>query len=143
LAKRIEQGEPITLILDSTGLRFGKASHWYQTKYGKPCDQRPWRKLHLSMDLETEIHDVEITETEVADIDMMKDLIPKKSLLMGAIIARRMLRNFIIKALFRLFLPPLMLWYKEKPTLCGMTRLFNISKIKEPFMLFIKNMVMA
>ena len=32
LAKRIGQGEPITLIFDSTGLRFGKASHWYQTK---------------------------------------------------------------------------------------------------------------
>lgn len=29
LAKRIEQGESITLIFDSTGLRLGKASHWY------------------------------------------------------------------------------------------------------------------
>ncbi len=50
VAKRIERGEKVTLILDSTGLRFGKASHWYETKYRKPCSQKPWRKLHLSSD---------------------------------------------------------------------------------------------
>lgn len=78
LAKRIEQGEPISLIFDSTGLRFGKASHWFETKYGRPCDQKPWRKMHLSMDSEMEIHEVKITETEVADINMMEKLIPEE-----------------------------------------------------------------
>jgi hypothetical protein len=52
LAKRIEQGEPITLIFDSTGLRFGKASHWYETKYNKPCSQTPWRKMHIPAEIE-------------------------------------------------------------------------------------------
>lgn len=78
LAKRIEQGESITLIFDSTGLRFGKASHWYQTKYGKSCHQTPWRKLHLSMDPQMNVHDIEITDTEVSDIEMMDGLIPEE-----------------------------------------------------------------
>lgn len=78
LAKRTERGERVTLIFDSTGLRFGKASHWYQTKYEKPCDQKPWRKLHISTDPEMNIHDVGITETSVCDIEMMDDLIPEE-----------------------------------------------------------------
>ena len=77
LAKRIEQGESITLIFDSTGLRFGKASHWYETKYGKPCTQTPWRKLHLSMDSEMNMHNVEITDAEISDVEMVDDLIPE------------------------------------------------------------------
>jgi hypothetical protein len=76
VAKRINNGEPITLIFDSTGLGFGKASHWYQTKYGKPCNQTPWRKMHLSMDPQMNIHGIDITETEIADIDKMEALIP-------------------------------------------------------------------
>lgn len=76
LAKRVAQGESITLIFDSTGLRFGKASHWYETKYGKPCTHRPWRKLHLSIDPEMNIHGIEITDYEASDIEMMGDLIP-------------------------------------------------------------------
>ena len=66
LAKRIDKGESISLIFDSTGLRFGKASHWYQTKYGKPCHQKPWRKMHLSMDPQMNVHGIDITQTEVA-----------------------------------------------------------------------------
>lgn len=75
LARRIDKGESISLIFDSTGLRFGKASHWYQTKYGKPCHQKPWRKMHLSMDPEMNVHGVDITQSEVADSDVMEDLI--------------------------------------------------------------------
>ena len=88
LAKRIAAGEAITLILDSTGLRFGKASHWYETKYGKPCDQKPWRKLHLSMDPEMNVHDIEITETDVNDREAMGDLIPEEiSTLLDKVVA--------------------------------------------------------
>lgn len=76
LAKRLGQGERLSLIFDSTGLRFGKASHWYETKYGKPCDQRPWRKMHLSIDPEMNTHEVEITQAECSDQEMMDDLIP-------------------------------------------------------------------
>lgn len=88
LAKRIAQGESITLIFDSTGLRFGKASHWYETKYGKPCDQTPWRKLHLSMDPQMNVHDIEVTETEVTDRQTMDDLIPDEiAMLLDKVVA--------------------------------------------------------
>jgi hypothetical protein len=35
VARRLVRGEPVTLIMDSTGFRFGKASSWYETKYNK------------------------------------------------------------------------------------------------------------
>jgi hypothetical protein len=53
--------------MDSSGFRFDKASHWYETKYNKPCDQKPWRKLHLSMDAGMETYAVELTEQDVND----------------------------------------------------------------------------
>lgn len=81
LAKRIERGESVSLILDSTGFRFGKASHWYEEKYNKPCPQKPWRKLHLSMDSDMNIHGVEITDCDVSDIEMMNNLVPDESAL--------------------------------------------------------------
>jgi len=43
IRRRIESGEEIDLIADSTGLRFGKASNWYETKYNKSCNNRPWK----------------------------------------------------------------------------------------------------
>lgn len=76
LVRRLKQGDSIDLILDSTGLRFGNARSWYETKYDKPCTQRPWRKFHLSMDPEMNIHGVAVTEIEVSDIEKMEDLIP-------------------------------------------------------------------
>ncbi len=88
LAKRIAQGESIELIFDSTGLRFGKASHWYQTKYGKPCKQTPWRKLHMSMDPQMNVHGVEITDIDVSDIEMMEALIPEEiAMLLDKVVA--------------------------------------------------------
>jgi hypothetical protein len=50
LAKKLASGDKISLIVDSTGLRFNKARHWHETKYGKPCKNIPWRKLHISID---------------------------------------------------------------------------------------------
>jgi hypothetical protein len=76
LKARIARGESIDLILDSTGLRFGKASHWYETKYGKPCINTPWRRMHLSMDPEMNMHGLEITDLEKSDIGMMSQLVP-------------------------------------------------------------------
>lgn len=75
LKTRIEHGDSVSLILDSTGLRFGKASHWYETKYGKPCENTPWRKMHLSMDSEMNMHQLEITELETPDIGLMNTLV--------------------------------------------------------------------
>lgn len=76
LVKRLHRGESITLILDSTGMRFDKASHWYETKYDKVCKNKPWRKLHLAMDSEMNIHTIDITTYESSDIEEMANLIP-------------------------------------------------------------------
>jgi hypothetical protein len=76
LAKRIKNGESIDLILDSTGMRFDKASHWYEEKYGKECKIKPWRKLHLAIDLEMNVHSSKITDYESSDIGEMPNLIP-------------------------------------------------------------------
>ena len=62
-------------LADSTGLRSSKASHWYETKYGKPCAQRPWHKLHLSIDPEMNVHGLEITDYEASDHEMLDDII--------------------------------------------------------------------
>jgi hypothetical protein len=76
LKKRLEAGEDVSLILDATGLRFGRASHWYEMKYNKACKNRPWNKMHLSMDPDMNIHAVEITNNAVSDITMQEILIP-------------------------------------------------------------------
>ncbi len=73
---RIELGEEIDLIADSTGLRFGKASHWYETKYNKSCNNRPWKKLHISMDTSMNIHESIVTDYNIADIEVTSELIP-------------------------------------------------------------------
>ena len=77
VAKRLQNGESIGLIMDSSGMRFDKASHWYEKKYNKPCDQRVWRKLHLSMDEGMEVYATELTEQNVSDKEMMDLLMPE------------------------------------------------------------------
>jgi len=76
LKRRIDAGEDVSLILDATGLRFGRASHWYETKYNKACKNRPWSKMHMSMDPDMNIHSIEITDNAVSDIAMQDALIP-------------------------------------------------------------------
>ena len=77
IIKKIQQGEPVTLIIDSTGLRFDKASHWYEEKYGKPCKNTPWRKMHISIDPQMNMHAIDITDNESSDIEKTDDLIPE------------------------------------------------------------------
>lgn len=56
-------------------MRFGKASHWYEEKYGKPCDNKPWRKLHLGIDPHLNMHSVAVTDYSASDISMMDELL--------------------------------------------------------------------
>jgi hypothetical protein len=51
-AERLNEGEPVTVIVDSTGLRFSQASAWYEKKYGQKAACTPWRMMHLAMDAE-------------------------------------------------------------------------------------------
>ena len=76
LRKKLEAGEDVSLILDATALRFGRASYWYETKYNKACKNRPWNKMHLSMDPGMNIHSIEITDNSISDIAMQDALIP-------------------------------------------------------------------
>ena len=79
LVSKLKDGEAIDLIADSTGLKFGKASRWYETKYNKPCNNRPWKKMHLSMDLDTNICAMEITDYDISDIEMLPLIIPENT----------------------------------------------------------------
>ena len=149
LKMRMERRESIDLILDSTGLRFGKASHWYETKYGRSCITTPWRKMHLSMDPEMNMHGLEITDFEASDIGMMDTLIPKdgdhpigKVIADGAYYSIEGRKPCMIKVLFPSFLLHLMLWYMEKKIRTGMIILLNTLKKKEQSMRFIKSMGM-
>lgn len=74
--KRIENGEAVDLIADSSGMSFSKASGWYENKYDKPCKKRPWKKIHLSMDPEMNVHALKMTTDRVDDRDVLDDLIP-------------------------------------------------------------------
>jgi hypothetical protein len=76
LARRLARGEAVSMIVDSTGLSFGRASEWYEQKYGRKATQTPWRKMHLSIDGEMNIHAISITTTEVSDSEGMDAVLP-------------------------------------------------------------------
>jgi hypothetical protein len=76
LARRLERGEAVSMIVDSTGLSFGRASEWYEQKYGRKATQTPWRKMHLSIDGEMNIHAISVTTTEVSDSEGMDAVLP-------------------------------------------------------------------
>ena len=67
LTRQLANGENVTMIVDSTGLSFGRASQWYEEKYGRKATQTPWRKLHLAIDPEMNVHAINITTTQVSD----------------------------------------------------------------------------
>lgn len=67
LAKRLANGEAVDILIDSTGMSFGRASQWYEVKYGKKARVTPWRKMHLSIDPQMNIHEIAITDTEISD----------------------------------------------------------------------------
>ncbi|MGF6383806.1 IS5 family transposase [Paraburkholderia sp. JPY303] len=67
VAERLRNGEAISLIVDSSGMSFGRASEWHRQKYGRDASQTPWRKMHLSIDPEMNVHQIAITEDNVSD----------------------------------------------------------------------------
>lgn len=76
LAERLARGESVSIVVDSTGLSFGRASQWYEEKYGKKAGRTPWRKMHLSIDPDMNVHGVAITTTEVSDSEGMERVLP-------------------------------------------------------------------
>jgi hypothetical protein len=60
-------GEPVHLLVDSTGLRLSGPGEWLVEKHGTKA-RRAWRKLHLGMDAGTgRIEAVELTGHETDD----------------------------------------------------------------------------
>jgi hypothetical protein len=76
LARRLARGETVSLIVDSTGLSFGRASQWYEEEYGQKPARTPWRKMHLSIDADMNVQAIRITTTEVSDSEAMDTVLP-------------------------------------------------------------------
>ncbi|CAE6832217.1 hypothetical protein R75465_06326 [Paraburkholderia aspalathi] len=76
LARRLARGDAISMIVDSTGPSFGRASDWYEQKYGHKATRTPWRKMHLSIDTDMNVHGIRIMTTEVSDSEGMDAVLP-------------------------------------------------------------------
>jgi hypothetical protein len=75
LKKPVERGEPLHLLIDSTGLKMYGEGEWLEEKHGKRSRRR-WRKLHLAIDANShEIVAVELTSDEVGDVTAVPDLL--------------------------------------------------------------------
>jgi hypothetical protein len=71
LTQRLARGEAVSLIVDSTGMNFGRAGEWHEQKYGRKAAQTPWRKVHLSSDPDMNVHAIRVTSTKVSDSEGM------------------------------------------------------------------------
>jgi hypothetical protein len=75
LSKCVNRGEPLHLLVDSTGLKIYGEGEWLDQKHGIRSRRR-WRKLHLGMDADThEIVAVELTPDDVGDVSAIPDLL--------------------------------------------------------------------
>ena len=75
LTKPVKRGEPLHLLVDSTGLKMYGEAEWHEEKHGKRFRRR-WRKLHLAMDANShEIVAVELTTDDVGDVTVVPDLL--------------------------------------------------------------------
>jgi hypothetical protein len=75
LPKRLHRGEPLHLLVDSTGLKIFGEGEWLDQKHGIGSRRR-WRKLHLGTDAVThEIVASELTPDDVGDASEIPDLL--------------------------------------------------------------------
>lgn len=71
-AKQAQQGEDVSIIVDSTGLAFSRAGAWYEEKYDKRSTRTPWKVMHLAMDSLGDVCALEITDVDVsAGLDLL------------------------------------------------------------------------
>jgi hypothetical protein len=68
-------GEPVHLLVDSTGLRLCGAGEWLLEKHGTKT-RRSWRKLHIGMDADTgAVIAAELTTNDVDDASRVSRLL--------------------------------------------------------------------
>ena len=66
---------PVTVVIDSTGLKVFGAGEWQMAKHGGR-DRRTWRKLHLAIDPENgEVLASALTTTEEGDASLVRPLL--------------------------------------------------------------------
>jgi hypothetical protein len=71
---------PISLVVDSTGLRVHGGREWMRDKYGLLKARKIWRKLHIGFDLESgEIVASCLTSQQVGDTGALPDLLAEVS----------------------------------------------------------------
>jgi Transposase DDE domain len=76
-AERIRRGEKVSVIVDSSGLRFSNARDWYAKKYGEAAHCEPWRMMHLAMDVNGDILELDVTPIETGDSTALDDQLPR------------------------------------------------------------------
>ena len=75
LPKRAARGEPLHLLVDSTGLKMYGEGEWLDQQHGLRSRRR-WRKLHLGLDADTqEIVAAELTPDDVGDVSVLPELL--------------------------------------------------------------------
>ena len=70
-----DDGGPIHLIVDSTGLKIYGAGEWCSSKHRTANERGGWRKLHLGVDDDGDVVAAALTENTVDDADMLPDLL--------------------------------------------------------------------
>ena len=73
---RSKSSGPITLIVDSTGLKIHRGSGWQETKHGTGKTRKSWRKLHIGYDPDSgEIVASVLTTDQVGDETALPELV--------------------------------------------------------------------
>lgn len=68
-------GQPLNLLIDSTGIKFRGDGEWLARKHG-PSRRRQWRKVHIAMDAGTgDVRAVEFTSSRQGDSPLLPDLL--------------------------------------------------------------------
>lgn len=78
---------PVTVIIDSTGLKVFGTGEWHLEKHGGQA-RRGWRKLHLGVDPDTdEILASALTGSEEGDVSLVGPLLDQITCSIGAVLA--------------------------------------------------------
>ncbi len=68
-------GQPLNLLIDSTGIKFRGDGEWQARKHG-PSRRRQWRKVHIAMDAGTgDVRAVEFTSSRQGDSPLLPELL--------------------------------------------------------------------
>ena len=87
LPKRLDRGEPLHLLVDSTGLKIFGEGEWLDQKHGIRSRRR-WRKLHLGINAVThEIVASELAPDDVGDVSEIPDLLDQIDVDVGSLTA--------------------------------------------------------